>query len=136
MSNTNESLLWFVPEGLTVAEQRVAARAAKGRKLFVFLRDCQRALFDEAFQQELLGMYRQTGAGKPPVAPARMAMVTLLQAYTGVGDQVLLPSPWNRCPVHTRCLLCHGQVASLASARAPIALPDLQSERFPSLSIL
>ena len=87
MSNTNESLLWFVPEGLTVAEQRVAARAAKGRKLFVFLRDCQRALFDEAFQQELLGMYRQTGAGKPPVAPARMAMVTLLQAYTGVGDQ-------------------------------------------------
>ncbi len=87
MSNASESLLWFVPEELTGAEQRVAARAAKGRKLFVFLRECHRELFDEAFQQELLGMYRQTGAGKPPVAPARMAMVTLLQAYTGVGDQ-------------------------------------------------
>ena len=87
MSNANESLLWFVPEELTAAEQRVASRAAKGCKLFVFLRECQRALFDEAFQQELLAMYRQTGAGKPPVAPARMAMATLLQAYTGVGVQ-------------------------------------------------
>ena len=87
MSNASESLLWFVPEELTAAEQRVAARAAKGRKLFVFLRECQRELFDEAFQQELIGMYRQTGAGKPPVAPAQMAMATLLQAYTGVGDQ-------------------------------------------------
>src|SRR5512143_200574 len=32
-------------------------------------------------------MYRQTGAGKPPVPPALLAMATLLQAYTGVGDQ-------------------------------------------------
>ena len=40
-----------------------------------------------AFQEELRAMYRQTGAGKPPVPPALLAMATLLQAYTGVGDQ-------------------------------------------------
>ena len=31
-------------------------------------------------------MYRDTGEGKAPVAPALLAMVTLLQAYTGASD--------------------------------------------------
>ena len=82
-----ESLLWSVPQELSAAEQKVAARSAKRKKLFVFLRQCQRELFDEPFQRELIEMYRQTGAGKVPTAPGMLAMITLLQAYTGVGDQ-------------------------------------------------
>jgi hypothetical protein len=31
-------------------------------------------------------MYRSTGAGKPPVPPALMAMATLMQAYDGLSD--------------------------------------------------
>ena len=31
-------------------------------------------------------MYRDTGEGKEPVAPALLAMAVLLQAYTGVSD--------------------------------------------------
>lgn len=31
-------------------------------------------------------MYRDTGEGKVPVPPALLAMVLLLQAYTGVSD--------------------------------------------------
>ena len=56
-------------------------------KLFVFLREIRTELFDPTFQEELVGMYRQTGAGKPPVPPALLAMATVLQAYTGVSDQ-------------------------------------------------
>ncbi len=87
MSLDIESLLWRLPKELSEAEQKVASRAAAKRKLFVFLRQCQGELFDEPFQRELIEMYRQTGAGKVPVAPGLLAMVTLLQAYTGVGDQ-------------------------------------------------
>src|SRR5512144_2054157 len=79
--------LWSPPQDLSPAEEKIAARAAKKKKLFVFLREIRTELFEAAFQEELAGMYRQTGAGKPPVPPALLAMATLLQAYTGVGDQ-------------------------------------------------
>ena len=82
-----EQLLWTVPRALSAAEQKVAARATKGKKLYVFLRECQAELLDEGFQRELIEMYRQSGAGKPPLAPGLLAMATLLQAYTGVSDQ-------------------------------------------------
>jgi len=62
--------LWSPPVALSPAEQKVAARAAPRKKLFVFLRQIRGELFDDAFQEELLEMYRQTGAGKPPVPPA------------------------------------------------------------------
>lgn len=79
--------LWLPPQDLSPAEEKIAARAANKKKLFVFLREIRTELFDQAFQEELAGMYRQTGAGKPPVPPALLAMATLLQVYTGVGDQ-------------------------------------------------
>jgi hypothetical protein len=79
--------LWSPPQDLSPTEEKIAARAAKKKKLFVFLREIRTELFDPAFQEELAGMYRQTGAGKPPVPPALLAMATLLQAYTGVSDQ-------------------------------------------------
>lgn len=79
--------LWSPPQDLSPTEEKIAARAAKKKKLFVFLREIRTELFEPAFQEELAGMYRQTGAGKPPVPPALLAMATLLQVYTGVSDQ-------------------------------------------------
>lgn len=85
MLKVNE-LLWNPPEALNPSEQRIAKRAAKKRKLFVFLREHRHELFDEPFQRELMEMYRQTGAGKVPLAPARLALLTLLQVYSGEAD--------------------------------------------------
>jgi len=85
MLNIDE-LLWNPPQELNPVEQRIANRAAKKRKLFVFLRKHRQELFDEPFQHELIEMYRQTGAGKVPLAPARLAMLTLLQVYSGEAD--------------------------------------------------
>ena len=43
-------------------------------------------IFDDKFQTELEGMYRQTGAGKPAIPPALLAMAVLLQGYTKASD--------------------------------------------------
>jgi hypothetical protein len=67
-------------------EDRLLKRLAKKRKLFGFLRRHRHRLFDDAFQADLAGMYRQTGAGKEPVTPALMAMACLLQGYTKMSD--------------------------------------------------
>jgi hypothetical protein len=61
-------------------------RLGKTKKLFAFLREHRLDLFDDAFQDELAGMYRATDEGKEPVAPALLAMAVLLQAYTGASD--------------------------------------------------
>jgi hypothetical protein len=50
------------------------------------LREQRRRLFDDAFQNELASMYRDTGAGKPALPPAFMAMAVLLQSYAGASD--------------------------------------------------
>jgi hypothetical protein len=61
--------------------------------LIGFLREVLHELFDNAFQTELEGMYRGTGAGKLPVPPAIMAMAVLLQAYAGASDAETAGSP-------------------------------------------
>lgn len=61
-------------------------RLMRTRKLFGFLRAHRLELFDDAFQDELESMYRDTGAGKEPVPPAVLAMVVLLQGYHGISD--------------------------------------------------
>lgn len=61
-------------------------RLDRVRKLLGFLRLHRAELFNEEFQAELEGMYRDTGAGKVPVPPALMAMATLVQAYLAVSD--------------------------------------------------
>jgi len=75
---------WNPPEELSEREQKLLKRRTK--KLFGFLRKHRHELFDEEFQKELASMYRGTREGKAPVAPALLAMVTLLQAYTGASD--------------------------------------------------
>jgi hypothetical protein len=77
---------WTPPTKISTREKRIYERVRKHRKLFAFLREYRHELFDEAFQQELESMYRQTGSGKKPVPPALLAMVVLLQAYCDVSD--------------------------------------------------
>jgi hypothetical protein len=62
----------------TRQEEFLLKRLTRTRKLFGFLREHRQELFDEGFQVELESMYRRTGAGKPPVPPALLAMATLL----------------------------------------------------------
>jgi hypothetical protein len=61
-------------------------RLGRTRKRFAFLRAQRHELFDDTFQAELETRSRDPGAGKAPVPPARVAMVTLLQAYWQVSD--------------------------------------------------
>jgi Transposase DDE domain/Transposase domain (DUF772) len=77
---------WSPQEDLSMEEQFVMGRLKRTGKLYAFLRTHRGVLFDEGFQQELELMYRATGEGKVPVAPALLAMVIVLQAYTGASD--------------------------------------------------
>lgn len=77
---------WNPRQTYTKQEEWLMRRLGRTRKLFAFLRVHRQELFDDAFQAELETMYRDTGAGKAPVPPALLAMVTLLQAYLKVSD--------------------------------------------------
>jgi hypothetical protein len=77
---------WAPRRDYTKREQFILKRLRRTRKLFAFLRDHRHELFDEGFQTKLESMYRDTGAGKDPIAPGLMAMAMLLQGYLGVSD--------------------------------------------------
>lgn len=77
---------WAPRTTYTKQEELLLRRLRRTRRLFAFLRDHRRELFDDAFQAELATMYRDTGAGKEAVPPALMAMASLLQAYLGISD--------------------------------------------------
>jgi hypothetical protein len=79
-------------------EARLLKLAGKSRKLFVFLREHRHELFDDAFQNELEAMYRQTGQGQTPQPPAVMCMGLLLQAYLQTSDaEAVRLSASDRC---------------------------------------
>ena len=80
------AMRWTPRTTYTGQERFLMKRLARTRKLFGFLREHRHELFDDAFQSELMAMYRETGAGKEPVAPALLAMATILQAYHGMSD--------------------------------------------------
>lgn len=91
---------WMPREELSEQEQFVISRLKRTGKLFAFLRTQRHVLFDDAFQRELEAMYRAGGEGKEPVAPALLAMVIVLQAYTGASDaeaveHALLDARWQ-----------------------------------------
>ena len=77
---------WTPRTETTKREDKLLKRVSKTRKLFGFLRTYRSQLFNEAYQEELASMYRDTGEGREPVAPALLAMATLLQAYANVSD--------------------------------------------------
>jgi hypothetical protein len=77
---------WKPPVELTNQEQMIMKRLNRVRPLFGFLRLKRHELFDDAFQEQLEGVYRQTGAGDEPHPPAMLCMVLLLQGYVGASD--------------------------------------------------
>lgn len=77
---------WVLRPEYTRQEQWLMKRLVRTGKLFGFLRKHRHELFDEAFQEELEETYRDTGAGRPAVPPAMLAMAVLLQAYEGASD--------------------------------------------------
>src|ERR671922_2026418 len=81
--------LWHPPVELSTAEHAIIKRIRRA-KLFVFLRQHRHALFADAFQQELLRLYKDQPQGQPPVPPAQLALATLLQAYTQVSDDEVI----------------------------------------------
>lgn len=81
--------LWQPPIELSAKEESII-KHIKRAKLFVFLRQHRHELFDEAFQEELANLYRQAERGHPPVSPSVLALVLILEAYTGVSDDEVI----------------------------------------------
>jgi Transposase DDE domain/Transposase domain (DUF772) len=81
---------WNPPVAPTRQETFLLKRLDRVRKLLGFLREHRHELFDDAFQDDLASMYRDTGAGKVAVPPAMMAMGTLVQGYLGVSDAEMI----------------------------------------------
>lgn len=77
---------WQPADEVSVQEKLILKQVARTRKLFSFLRLNRMRIFDDSFQAELERMYRDTGAGRCAVAPAKMAMAVILQGYLGVSD--------------------------------------------------
>jgi transposase len=82
-------VVWRPPAEPSPAEQAVI-KAVRRAKLFVFLRLHRHELFSEEFQAELAETYVDSPKGQPPVPPARLALATILQAYTGVSDDEVI----------------------------------------------
>ncbi|GHO57313.1 IS1182 family transposase [Ktedonobacter robiniae] len=80
---------WQPPIKPSSVEQNIIIHI-KRAKLFVFLRHHRHELFDDAFQEELAALYAPSLRGQPPVPPARLALATILQAYTGVSDDEVI----------------------------------------------
>lgn len=78
---------WTPPIELTPREAHLCERLAKHRRFYRFLRLHRHRLFDEAFLAELATLYSDTPRGNPPLPPALLATVVLLQAYADVSDE-------------------------------------------------
>ncbi len=120
---------WQPPVDLSPEEQAVARRVRRA-KLFVFLRTHRHTLFDAAFQEELATLYEDRPKGQPPVPPARLALVTLLQAYTGASDAEAVEATVmdRRWQLALDCLDCADapfSVGTLVSFRERLIATDL-----------
>ena len=82
-------LSWHPSVELSFLEQTIMTRI-KRAKLFVFLRSHRHELFDDAFQEELATLYAPSLRGHPPIPPARLALATIVQAYTGASDDEVI----------------------------------------------
>jgi hypothetical protein len=84
-----QPVLWQPPVELSEPEEHIVKRIRRA-KLFVFLRHHRHELLDEALQRELAGLYRTSKRGQPPIAPAQLALATIVQAYTGASDDEVI----------------------------------------------
>jgi hypothetical protein len=82
-----DRIRWCPPVALSPLEERICARCKRHGRLYAFLRRHRHELFDEEFQAELAEMYSDSPKGQPPVAPALLGLVTILQAAEGVSDR-------------------------------------------------
>jgi hypothetical protein len=80
---------WEPPIELSANEQAIVKRIRRA-KLFIFLREHRHEVFDAAFQEELASLYQESARGQPPIAPALLALATILQAYTGASDDEVI----------------------------------------------
>ena len=114
-------VMWRPAVELSVAETQIVKRVRRA-KLFVMLRLRRHELFDEAFQAELAGLYRDSVKGQPPVPPAQLALATILQAYTGASDDEVIEATVmdRRWQLVLDCL---------DTAQAPFAKGTLQNFR-------
>jgi Transposase DDE domain/Transposase domain (DUF772) len=80
---------WEPPIELSATEQVIVKRIRRA-KLFIFLREHRHEVFDAAFQEEVAGLDQDSARGQPPVAPALLALATILQAYTGASDDEVI----------------------------------------------
>src|SRR3989475_11628051 len=80
---------WQPPIELSGQEEQIVKSIRKA-KLFVFLRQHRHEVFDEAFQHELASLYREAERGQPPIAPAKLALALILQAYMGISDDEVI----------------------------------------------
>ena len=83
-------VLWWRPPVEPLPAEQAVIKAVRRAKLFVFLRQHRHELFDEQFQAELAQAYVDSPKGQPPVPPARLALATILQAYTGATDDEVI----------------------------------------------
>jgi hypothetical protein len=77
---------WSPAATVSRQEEYILKRCRKKRRLFSFLRENRSELFDDALQQELADMYRDTGAGQEALCPGMMAMALIMQGYLGLSD--------------------------------------------------
>ena len=82
-----KQIRWNVEEKLSSEEEAICARCKRNGRLYPFLRRHRHELFDEEFQAALTAMYSDSPKGQPPLPPAMLAMVTVLQAADGVSDE-------------------------------------------------
>jgi hypothetical protein len=80
---------WEPSIELSASEQAIVKRIRRA-KLFIFLREHRHEVFDAALQEELASLYQDSPRGQPPVAPALLALATILQAYTGASDDEVI----------------------------------------------
>ena len=76
---------WEFPEEPTAKEARLAAKLRRGSRFFRFLWEIRENLFTAEFQEELGAAFERRRQDNVP--PALLAMVWLLQAYTGSSDR-------------------------------------------------
>ena len=82
-----DTIRWSVEEELSPEEEAICRRCTRNGRLYAFLRRHRHELFDEEFQEALTALYADTAMGQPPLPPAMLAMVTVLQAADGVSDE-------------------------------------------------
>src|SRR6476661_11141383 len=74
-------------------EKSVAAGLRASSKFYGFLWSVREELFDDAFQDELSAAYEPRG--QEPCPPAQLAMVMVLQRYTGLSDAATVDAAEN-----------------------------------------